>query len=113
MAACERGYLCAVCGGDVEEIGESGLYLRYVLGDVTFDELGGLPERHIRCDPVLAQFIVSESFGPAIAVAGPFSKEGLDSTFVEREEERVTHAFLRLQALSKSEISIRDYPMKT
>ncbi len=113
MAACERGYLCAVCGGDVEAIGESDLYLRYVLGEVAFEELGRLPERHIRCDPVLAQFIVSQSFSPVLAVAGPFSKEELDPEFVAREEARVTLAFLRLQELSETETSIRDYPMKT
>ena len=32
MAKCEEGYLCDVCGGDVEEIVESDLYLRYVIG---------------------------------------------------------------------------------
>ena len=34
MAICERGYLCEVCGGDVAELAESDLYLRYVLGEV-------------------------------------------------------------------------------
>ena len=34
MARCERGYLCEVCGGEVEELTESDLYLRYVLGEV-------------------------------------------------------------------------------
>ena len=29
---CEEGYLCDVCGGDVEEITDSDLYLRYVIG---------------------------------------------------------------------------------
>src|SRR5437764_510005 len=32
MAACETGYLCEICGRDVEAITESDLYLRYVLG---------------------------------------------------------------------------------
>ena len=33
MARCDQGYLCEVCGGDVEAITDSDLYLRYVLGD--------------------------------------------------------------------------------
>ena len=32
MAKCEEGYLCDVCGGDVAEITDSDLYLRYVIG---------------------------------------------------------------------------------
>ena len=32
MAKCEEGYLCDVCGGDVEAITDSDLYLRYVVG---------------------------------------------------------------------------------
>ena len=39
MAGCERGYLCTVCGQDVEEITDSVLYLRYVLGEVEWEEL--------------------------------------------------------------------------
>ena len=34
MARCDQGYLCAVCGAEVEEMTESELYLAYVLGEV-------------------------------------------------------------------------------
>ena len=34
MAKCEEGYLCEVCGGDVEAITDSDLYLRYVIGEL-------------------------------------------------------------------------------
>ncbi len=81
MAACERGYLCSVCGGEVEEITESKLYLQYVLGEVEADLLQKRPEAHIRCDPVLAQFIVADQF-EAPAVSGCFSKTHLDPDFV-------------------------------
>ena len=64
MAGCERGYLCTVCGQDVEEITDSVLYLRYVMGEVEWDQLEPAPETHIRCDPILAQFIVDASFEP-------------------------------------------------
>ena len=36
MARCEKGYLCSVCGQDVEAITESELYLQYVLGEAWF-----------------------------------------------------------------------------
>ena len=74
MAKCERGYLCEVCGQDVAEITESDLYLRYVLGEVPPEVLHRLPERHVRCNPVLAQFIADPSFAP-VRCDGPFAKE--------------------------------------
>ena len=111
MAGCERGYICAVCGQEVEEIRDSGLYLRFVLGEVRFDQLDRMPERHIRCDLTLAQFIVAEGFEPVMA-EGPFAKAGLDPRFVADEERRVTRGFARLQDLSTSEVPIWDYPIR-
>jgi hypothetical protein len=112
MAGCERGYLCSVCGEEVEEITESDLYLRYVLGEVEGDFLHRLPERHLRCNPVLAQFIVAEGFAPVV-VEGPFAKAHLDPEFVIAEEERVTQGYLRLQELSTANRPIWDYPLPT
>jgi hypothetical protein len=110
MAGCERGYLCVVCGEDVEEIAESVLYLRYVLGEVDWNDLDHSPEMHVRCDPVLAQFIVSDSF-EAVNVEGMFAKMGLDPEFVRAEEARVTSGFLRLQEIASSGVPIADYPL--
>ena len=73
MAQCETGYLCEVCGGDVEGITDSDLYLRYVLGEIPIFVLHQRPERHIRCNPALAQYIVDPKFEP-VSYAGPFSK---------------------------------------
>lgn len=112
MANCEQGYLCAVCGGDVEEIVDSGLYLRYVLGEVKTGQLDRMPERHIRCDPTLAQFIVAEGFEPVVVEDGPFAKAGLDPAFVAGEEWRVTRGYLRLRELSARGLSIWDYPLE-
>ena len=112
MAGCERGYICAACGREVEEIHESGLYLRFVLGEVAFEQLDRLPERHICCDAALAQFIVAEGFAPVVVEEGPFSKAGLDPQFVADEERRVTRGYLRLQELSARDVPIWDYPMK-
>src|SRR5689334_22790824 len=49
MVRCEQGYLCEVCGADVEDITASDLYLRYVLGEVDPETLHQSPERHLRC----------------------------------------------------------------
>jgi hypothetical protein len=111
MASCEQGYICAACGREVEEIHESDLYLRYVLGEVKAEELDRLPERHIRCDPVLAQFIVVEGFLPVVVEEGPFAKVALDPQFVAEEEQRVTRGYMRLQELSARDLSIWDYPL--
>lgn len=112
MARCEQGYLCEVCGGDVEDITESDLYLRYVLGEVDPETLHVSPERHIRCNPTLAQFIVAEGFEP-VAATGPFAKADLDPGFVAEEEDRVIAGYLRLKEifLMTEEIPITEYPL--
>jgi hypothetical protein len=111
MAACERGYLCAVCGREVDDIHDSDLYLRYVLGEVKAEQLPGAPERHIRCNPALAQFIVADEFAPEVVAEGPFAKAGLDPVFVAEEERRVTGGYRRLRGLSIDQVAIWDYPV--
>ncbi len=81
MAKCEEGYLCSVCGRDVENLVDSDLYLRFVIGEVDPETLHTLPERHIRCNSTLAQFIVAEHFSP-VEVRGDFDKRRLDPQFV-------------------------------
>ena len=110
MAGCERGYLCTVCGQEVEEITDSDLYLRYVLGEAEWDELNRAPELHIRCNPVLGQFVVDPSFESVIC-GGAFSKSQLDPEFVRNEENGVTTAFLRLRELVTENLPIADYPL--
>ncbi len=110
MALCEQGYLCEVCGRDVEDVTVSDLYLRYVLGEVDPETLHVRPERHITCNPTLAQFIVAEGFAP-VAAEGPFSKEGLDPEFVAAEEARVTRGYLRLREIPGLDLPITEYPL--
>ena len=43
MARCDQGYLCDVCGEEVESIRESDLYLRFVTGELSSNELLGAP----------------------------------------------------------------------
>jgi hypothetical protein len=110
MARCEQGYRCEVCGQDVEEMVDSDLYLRYILGEVPPDLLLNAPERHIRCNPTLAQFVVDAAFSP-VKCDGPFAKEGLDPAFVAEQEERVTRAWRRLQELPVLRLPIEEYPL--
>jgi hypothetical protein len=110
MARCEQGYLCAVCGQDVGEITESDLYLRYVLGEVPPEQLHLLPERHIRCNPALAQYIVDPAFAP-VRCASVFAKEALDPTYVAVEEARVTRGWRRLQELPHLGLPLLEDPL--
>src|SRR5260370_25602556 len=99
MARCEQGYLCDVCGGDVGEITDSDLYLRYVLGEVPPEQLHLLRERHIRCNPALAQYIVDPAF-PAIVCEGVVAKQNLDTDFVAQEEALLTRGLQPWQELA-------------
>lgn len=112
MAKCEQGYLCDVCGQEVEQIVDSDLYLRYVLGEVPPDQLLTARERHIRCNPTLAQFIIDPRF-ERVPCEGPFGKENLDPAFVAEQEQRVTRAWQRLQELPRLGLAIEEYPLSS
>ena len=111
MAKCDQGYLCEVCGEDVEEITESDLYLRYVIGEVDHRSLLSAPERHLRCNPVQAQFIVNENFD-AVVVDGPFDKRLLEIEDVRRQENLVTRGWQRLQEIHEQSIPLSEYPLE-
>jgi hypothetical protein len=112
MAKCDEGYLCEVCGEDVAEITESDLYLRYVIGELDPEVLHTTRERHLRCNPTLAQFIVAENFQPVI-VEGPFDKRQLDAAFVSERETLVTRGWRRLVELAGgAESAIINYPLQ-
>jgi hypothetical protein len=110
MAVCDQGYICDVCGQDVEAITDSDLYLRYVLGEVDPLTLSLQRERHIRCNPATAQYIIDPAFPPAVET-GPFAKGNLDPVFVGEEEVRVSRAWRRLQEIPRLGIAIPEYPL--
>jgi hypothetical protein len=110
VAKCDQGYLCEVCGRDVADITDSDLYLRYVIGEIDSRALMASPERHLRCNPTLAQFIVDEAFEP-VAVDGPFSKLELNADDVARREQLVTRGWRRLQELQTERPAISEYPL--
>ncbi len=110
MVRCEEGYLCAVCGGDVGDLADSDLYLRFVAGLLDAEVLHTTPECHIRCNPALAQFIVDPDFEPVVA-SGPFDKAFLDEGFRNARESLLTRAWQRLKLLGNSGLPIHEYPL--
>lgn len=111
MAKCDQGYLCEVCGKEVPNLSQSDLYLRFIIGEIDSRQLLSAPERHLRCNPTLAQFIVDSNFEPAIA-EGAFSKEHLDPVDVQTREALVTRGWRRLQEVRSLGIAISDYPLE-
>lgn len=110
MARCEQGYLCDVCGEEVADITESDLYLHYVIGAIESRELLSRRERHIRCNPVQAQFIVDDRFA-AVTVDGPFDKRRLDAGHVGAQEELISRGWRRLQELAGQTLPLAEYPL--
>ncbi|MDY3561285.1 hypothetical protein R5W23_002562 [Gemmata sp. JC673] len=110
MAKCDEGYRCEVCGRDVEAVTDSDLYLRFVLGEVSLETLHLLPERHLRCNPALAQYIVDPAFAP-VACDGPFAKAEMDAPFVTAEERRVSRGYRRLCAIPTLGLAVPEYPL--
>ena len=110
MAKCDEGYLCEVCGQDVAKITDSDLYLRYVIGQVDPETLHTTPERHIRCNPVLAQFIVDEDFSPVV-VEGDFDKRQIDPDYVAQQEQLLTRGWRRLKEVVQDGQPITEYPL--
>ena len=111
MAKCDEGYLCDVCGQDVAELTDSDLYLRYIVGMLDPEVLHTTAERHIRCNPTLAQYIVADDFEPVV-VEGPFDKRQLDPEYVARAR-AAPHA--RLEAAARKSLTsgepIIEYPL--
>ena len=110
MAKCDEGYLCDVCGEDVAQVTDSQLYLQYVIGELDPELLHTTAERHIRCNPVLAQFIVDPEFTP-VQVDDDFDKRNLDADFVKERELLVSRGFQRLREIAGSDLSILEYPL--
>jgi hypothetical protein len=110
MAKCEEGYLCDACGVDVEGLAESDLYLRYVIGMLDPETLHTTRERHVRCNPVLAQYIVHPEFVPVV-VEGAFDKRTLDAAYVRDQQVLVTRGYERLRELAHLDLPIIDYPL--
>lgn len=110
MAKCDEGYLCDVCGQDVADLIDSDLYLRYIVGILDPEVLHTTSERHIRCNPSLAQYIVTDDFEPVV-VEGPFDKQQLDEAYVGERERLITRGWKRLKEVAGLGIPIIEYPL--
>lgn len=111
MADCDRGYNCSRCGEYVENVRESELYLRYVLGAVPVEELPREPESHIRCCPEFAQYIVDPAFPPLPCDDPAMDKRLLPAAVRERNERLFTRAWRRLQEVAASPVPVDEYPL--
>ena len=111
MANCDEGYNCDRCGEYVENVEESELYLRYVLGAVPHEELPREPERHIRCAPEFAQFIVDPGFEPVPCDDPDLAKERLPAAVRAAQERLFTRAWRRLREVRDLGIPVEDYPL--
>jgi hypothetical protein len=114
MARCDQGYLCRVCGKEVEDIVDSELYLRFVIGEIDPETLHTSRECHLRCNVLLSQFISDSRFEPPTSVDGDFSIQSLDSEFVRARSDLVNRGYARLWEIMQDEIgmAVIDYPLE-
>lgn len=110
MARCDQGYICDVCGDEVDEIVDSDLYLGFIVGEIPPEELLAHPERHIRCNPFRAQFINDPAFEPVL-VDGAFSRAHLDPEYVREQESLMTRGWLRLREVVGAGLHFLEYPL--
>ena len=114
MARCDQGYLCRVCGEEVEHITDSQLYLSYVIGEVDPETLHASPECHLRCAPAFSQFISDNRFEESEELDGPFSKSHLDQGFVDARTALVSRGYDRLwviRAERRKPLTVVEYPL--
>jgi hypothetical protein len=69
-----------------------------------------MPERHIRCNPTVAQYIVDPAVEP-IRLEGAFGKQSLDPSYVAQQESLVTRAWRRLQEVASTPTHLIHYPL--
>jgi hypothetical protein len=111
MAGCDSGYFCIECEVYVQSVLDSELYLRYIMGEIPSDALVALPDRHIRCNPEIAQYIVNEKFPPLVEEREGLDKRTLDAAEVASREDLVTRAWVRLQEIPTAGVDVPDYPL--
>lgn len=118
MAKCDQGYLCRVCGEEVELITDSELYLKYVIGEIDPETLHLTAECHLRCSPALAQFIADERFqltdDAKSKIPDVFLKSNLDQLYVTERTALVTLGYQRLieiRSQRRNPIAVIDYPL--
>ncbi len=114
MARCDQGYLCRVCNAEVEDIVDSELYLRFIIGEIDPETLHTSRECHLRCNALLSQFISDSRFEPRTIVDGDFSMHSLDSEFVRVRSDLINRGYARLWEIMQDEVgmAVIDYPLE-
>lgn len=111
---CDQGYLCRVCGLAVDNITESELYLRYVVGEVSLDTLDRARDCHLECNPALSQFIDDPRICGDLVVPADLQKSTLDPSFVATRTAQLTRGYQRLWEIRSERHkyrSVADYPL--
>lgn len=113
MAKCDQGYLCEVCGKEVDGLTESALYLQYVVGWIDPETLHTRRECHLQCLPTLAQYIDDERFTANIEVPAEFDRMHLDAEFVRERSALITRGYQRLWELKNKRrgLTVAEYPL--
>jgi len=114
MARCDQGYLCRICGEEVEHITDSQLYLSYVIGEVDPETLHQSPECHLNCSPSFSQFISDTRFCLQNVVESDFAKEKLDPKYVSLRTSLVSRGYARLweiRAERRKPLTVTEYPL--
>ena len=114
MARCDQGYLCRVCGEEVEHITDSQLYLSFVIGEVDPERLHESPECHLSCSPSFSQFISDPRFTNQNEVPANFAKEKLDPEYVSVRTSLVTRGYARLWTIREERrkpLTVVEYPL--
>lgn len=114
MAKCDQGYLCEVCGEEVDGLTESALYLQYVIGWIDPETLHTRRECHLHCNPALAQFIEDERFTETVTVEGEFERKNLDVEFVRERSALINRGYQRLWDLKTKRrgLTVAEYPLE-
>ncbi len=114
MARCDQGYLCRVCGEEVEHITDSQLYLRFVIGEIDPETLHVTPECHLHCAPSFSQFIEDTRFQVRLECDGPFAKQLLDPDYVNERTKLISRGYDRLWAIRQERqkpFTVVEYPL--
>ena len=114
MARCDQGYLCRVCGEEVEHITDSQLYLSFVVGEIDPETLHSSTECHLKCAPAFSQFINDPRYVIFSKVEGPFAKTQLDTEYVESRTRLISRGYDRLWVIREERrhpLTVIEYPL--
>ena len=106
--------MCSICGEEVEHLTDSQLYLRFVIGEIDPETLHASAECHLSCVPTFSQFIADERFESSSEIEGPFSKNQLDSAYVDERTKLVSRGYARLWAIREERrkpLTVVEYPL--